>query len=127
MSRAPRPSRTAFRKAGWAWLLVLAVLTLRAAVPQGFMPEQKADGTLTLTVCGSGGLVHIPVQQDGPKPKSAPSHCAFAGIGAADLPPPLVLPDIAWAVPEYLERNEAAQRATALYPRPPSRGPPVLA
>jgi hypothetical protein len=114
------------RIAGWAWLLIAAVLLLRAAVPQGFMPERAVDGSITLTICGSGGVVHIPLKKDAPKPKkdTAPSHCAFAGIGVADLPPPLVLPVLVWTAPAFVERHETAQRTAALYPRPPSRGPP---
>ena len=123
MSRAAPHSRNA----GWAWALVLAVLLLRAAVPQGFMPERSDDGTLTITVCGSGGLVHIPVEKNAPEEKGAPSHCAFAGIGAADLPSAPLLPLIVWRAPEFVERHDAAQRAAALYPRPASRAPPTRA
>jgi len=116
------------RIAGWAWLLLAAVLLLRAAVPQGFMPERTVEGSLTLTLCGSGGVVHIPFEKkETPKADEAPSHCAFAGIGVADLPPPVVLPDVEWTGPVFIERHEAAQRAAALYPRPPARGPPSFA
>lgn len=112
---------------GWAWLLVAAVLLLRAAVPQGFMPERSDSGAVSLTVCGSGGLVHIPVDEEPGKPAPT-SHCAFAGLGSpADLPVQPVLPARAWSAPEYSDQREAAQRAAALYPRPPSRGPPTLA
>lgn len=114
-------------KLGWAWSLVALVLLLRAAVPQGYMPERADNGAITLTVCGSGGLVHIPLEKDPPKADSAPSHCAFAGIGAADLPPPIALPERAWSGPEFAEHEHAVQRAAALYPRPPSRGPPARA
>lgn len=125
MTRALDRSRTAVG----AWLLVAMVLLLRMAVPQGFMPEHTDAGTLTLTVCGEGGVVHIPLGKDkAPKDDPAPSHCAFAGMGApADLPPPLVLPTLEWSGHQFPERAEAAQRAAALYPRPPSRGPPILA
>src|SRR5688572_27416487 len=109
------------------WLLIAAVLLLRAAVPQGFMPETADDGTIALVVCGSGGVVHIPLKDGVPAKRSAPSHCAFAGIGAADLPPPLVLPAAVWSAPEYVQDNEAAQRTASLYPRPPSRAPPIRA
>lgn len=114
-------------KLGWAWLLVALVLLLRAAVPQGFMPERTESGQITLTVCGSGGLVHIPIERKVPAQKSAPSHCSFAGIGAADLPSPLVLTATAWAPESFAETQEAAQATARLYPRPPSRGPPILA
>lgn len=105
------------------------VLMLRAAVPAGFMPERSDAGTITLTVCNTGAVVHIPLGKDkAPKNDPAPSHCAFAGMGApADLPPPLVLPALDWRGQYFSERAEAAQRAAALYPRPPSRGPPILA
>ena len=115
------------RIAGWAWLLIVAILLLRAAVPQGFMPERTVDGSITLTICGSGGLVHVTIKKDAPKKDDAPSHCAFAGIGVADLPVPLVLLALEWSAPAFVERFEAAQRAAALYPRPPSRGPPSQA
>jgi hypothetical protein len=117
------------RNAGWAWLLVALVLLLRAAVPTGFMPERSDGGAITLTICGEGGVVHIPLGKDqAPKDDGIPSHCAFAGIGApADLPPPLILPTREWSGHPFAERTEAAQRAAALYPRPPSRGPPILA
>lgn len=108
-------------------MLVALVLLLRAAVPQGFMPERSESGTITLTVCGSGGLVHIPIERDAPTQKRVPSHCAFAGIGAADLPPPLTLPERSWAPAEFAEQAEVAQGTARLYPRPPSRGPPILA
>jgi hypothetical protein len=125
MSRTARHSRFA----GWAWLLVAMVLLLRAAVPTGFMPERTDEGGISLTICGEGGVVHIPSTKDkAPKQDGAPSHCAFAGMGApADLPPPLVLPSAAWSSHHFADRAEAAQRAAALYPRPPSRGPPILA
>lgn len=123
MSRA----RSTGTKRGWAWLLVALVLLLRAAVPQGFMPERTESGTITLTVCGSGGLLHIPIERDAPARKPAPSHCAFAGIGAADLPPPLALPERTWMPLEFAEAAEVAQATARLYPRPPSRGPPAAA
>lgn len=106
------------------------VLLLRAAVPTGFMPERTDAGTITLSICGgSGGVVHIPLDKERvPKGDSTPSHCAFAGMGApADLPPPLVLQSLDWSSHHFAARAEAAQRAAALYPRPPSRGPPPLA
>lgn len=115
------------RIAGWAWLLIAVVLLLRTAVPQGFMPERTGDGSITLTICGAGGLVHVPLKQDAPKKDNAPSHCAFAGMGAIDLPPPLVLPALNPAAPVLAGYHEAAQRAASLYPRPPSRGPPANA
>jgi hypothetical protein len=123
MSRAAHTNR----HVGWAWLLVALVLLLRAAVPQGFMPERTESGGMTLAACGSGGLVHIPIERDAPAQKRTPSHCAFAGIGAADLPPPLVLPARNWMPAEFAERAEAAQSTARLYPRPPSRGPPAFA
>jgi hypothetical protein len=108
-------------------LLVAAVLLLRAALPQGFMPERSDSGQITLTICGSGGLIHIPVEKDLPRQKGAPSHCAFAGIGAADLPMQFALADLAWNAPAFAQTGEAAQRVARLYPRPPSRGPPATA
>lgn len=114
--------------AGWAWLLIAVVLLLRAAVPQGFMPERTVEGSMTLTLCGSGGVVHIPFEKkETPKADEAPSHCTFAGIGVADLPPPLVLPSLEWTAPAFAERHEAAQLTARLYPRPPARGPPSFA
>jgi hypothetical protein len=116
-----------FRHAGWAWMLVAAVLLLRAAVPQGFMPERTDDGRIALTICGSGGLVHIPLKDGAPAKRASPSHCAFAGIGAADLPAPIALPVADWRAPDFAHGEPAAQRTASLYPRPQSRGPPIPA
>jgi hypothetical protein len=112
---------------GWAWLLVAVILLLRTAAPHGFMPERAQDGSITLTICGSGGVVHIPLEKDAPKKDEAPSHCAFAGLGIANLPPSILMPAIDWSAPAFVERYEAAQRVAALYPRPPARGPPSFA
>lgn len=110
------------------WLMLAVVLLLRAAVPQGFMPERAENGSIALVVCGSGGVVHIPFDKDVPRKPSAPSHCAFAGMGApADLPPAFELAEILWSAEAFAAPEPAAQATARLYPRPPSRGPPARA
>lgn len=114
------------------YLLLAAALFMRVLVPQGYMPERSADGGIAVTLCGSGGVWLIPLK-DGAKPEDkgqrADQPCAFAGLGAAAVPPPAVaeLPPPAPAASAYAEHpvSGLAHRAERLLP--PARGPPLAA
>ena len=114
------------------WLLLAAALFMRAVLPQGYMPERSADGSIAVAVCGSDGVHLIPLEgrgiPDDDRPRAEPP-CAFAGLGtlAAPLPAGFEL-----AMPAPAERAFAATLAAvsvAAAPRllPPARGPPLAA
>ncbi len=112
-------------------LLVAAALVLRVAVPQGWMLEQDAAGTITVSVCNSDARIVIPVKQGDSHQQDdagkASSQCVFAGHQADTAPvdglAPLPLPQLA-------EAQWDALRMRALSPEsvpdlPPARGPPI--
>lgn len=82
--------------------LAALALTLRAAVPLGFMPVFAGPGTVRVEICTAQGLAYLnlPAQgEDGKHAPSADAPCAFAlltpTIAAAgvDLPLPPVIGD----------------------------------
>jgi hypothetical protein len=114
------------------WLLLFLAVLVRAMLPQGFMPVASSEGIRVALCTGSGPSFMVlgrdgKLHQEEPEQKSTPCPYALAA-GAADLPPPLVLP----LAPEAL-RNQtlpalAAARLTAWRAlRPPARGPPQFA
>lgn len=119
------------RSSGLLWLLLAAALFMRAVVPQGFMAEADAAGSVTVKVCGAGHLVEIPLGGDeGPRgDERAQQPCAFAGLGAPALPPPpsgdLTVPGIAAIA--YATLPAAFPHPVSPPRRPPVRGPPLAA
>ena len=76
-------------KRGFALVLLLAALLVRGAIPQGYMAESTAPGTLTVTICHSDAVVQIPLGKKGTPARSVdpePQPCVFSGYGAA-VPP----------------------------------------
>lgn len=113
------------------WLLLAAALFMRAFLPQGYMPEQTADGAITVRVCGAGHVLQIPTgPAEAPgKAERAEPPCAFAGLGTPALPPPA---PTELRAPEPTEPAFVPARLAALQPDagrllPPARGPPRAA
>lgn len=118
------------------WLLLAAALFLRAAVPQGTMPDAGGGRFVAVPMCNSAALWHIPLGQagedsgedsGGDQPAAAP--CAFAGLGSPAAPPP-VLPDLPPpAIADHAFARVAVRAAPPALPapRPPARGPPLPA
>lgn len=77
-------------------LLLLLPFVLTALLPKGFMPDVRADGGFTVTLCTTEGLrtvtldangVEIPPASDQDSPDDKTSHhCVFASIGAFAVP-----------------------------------------
>ena len=114
------------------WFLLAAALFMRAALPQGYMPERSASGAIAVALCGSDGLHLIPLA-DGAAPdedrQRAEPPCAFAGLAAPTIPPHS-LPELALPAPQVLAHaDHAPVVALEAAPRlhPPSRGPPLPA
>ena len=115
---------------GFALMLLLAALLVRGAIPQGYMAESTAPGTLTVTICHSDAVVQIPLEPKREAPVKSvdpePQPCVFAGQGAATPPveaPALPLPaPIAEAFAQAEAPFALAQAARQL---PPARGPPT--
>lgn len=129
-------------------LLVLLALSLRLAVPTGYM--LAGDGTLALVPCpATGAMLPSPsnamghgrdahaMQTDGashdpdrPDHSSTKEQCPFAAIAAPIIPPP---------PPALIARSPSAYLAPAIAavhtgppqllaaPPPPSTGPPAVA
>lgn len=120
-------------KLGFVWLLLVAALVMRAAVPQGYMTERAEDGAVTVLICHSDAVVQIPLPQKKAPPendgKQAREVCAFAGlgVGAAPASPAFDLP-----LPQPVAESFAIDHgpfalAAAARQRPPARGPPARA
>lgn len=129
------------------WLLLLAVLLLRAVVPQGWMPDTDASGRLVVRICDGAGAMVLP-RPDAPQMHGAHhggghgehadhgsggddahDQCAFAGLSApaASAPPvllPAPLPPVAYFT---APRPETGLRTQSTALPPPARAPPVPA
>lgn len=116
------------------WLLIAALLCVKALVPSGWMPVAGQDGVRIALCTGAGPVVAV-MDADGKVHKDAPGHetpretCPYGmpttGAALPDLPvlAPLLEPQ---ALPQPVLRAVAI----APYPhgpRPPTRGPPPLA
>lgn len=115
------------------WLLLAAVLFLRAFVPAGTMPERDDGGFVAVHLCNSDGVWLIPLGKADSGPAKGENRggepCAFAGLGSPIVPPP-DLP--AFALPGPGAESFAPVRAFAALPPqqslpPPARGPPLPA
>ncbi|QFT70480.1 hypothetical protein FIU93_27090 [Labrenzia sp. THAF35] len=79
-----------------ARLLLLLPFLVTALVPKGYMPDVRADGGFTVTLCTTEGLrtvtldangAEIPPGSDEDSPaEKASRHCVFAGVGAFAAP-----------------------------------------
>ena len=124
------PDRRARR--GIALMLLLAALLVRGAIPQGYMAESTAPGTLTVTICHSDAVVQIPLagKREAPAKSADPEAqpCVFAGYGMATPPadapfPPLPAP----AAGTFAMAEAPFALAHAARQLPPARGPPATA
>lgn len=118
------------RSRGLLWLLLAAALFMRALVPQGYMAERTDAGAISVTVCGSGHVLQIPLDgNEAPDGDRAQPPCAFAGLGTPALPPPLLagLPVPAAAETAYAIPPVAAPRFAGPTWLPPVRAPPAAA
>jgi hypothetical protein len=117
---------------GFALVLLLAALVVRAAIPQGYMAQSTAPGTLTIAICHSDAVLQIPLKERGDAPAKPadpePHPCVFAGHGTATPPaePPVL------SLPRHAERGFPQTEAPfvlaqAARQRPPARGPPSAA
>jgi hypothetical protein len=113
-----------------ALAIALMALVLLAAAPRGWMPVATEGGGLQLVICSATGnrAAEIPGMPKAPDSSTSSMPCAFAGLGAPALEPPVAaaqpLPSavsFAWA------GIAAPTRLLTLRPRlsPPSRAPPT--
>jgi hypothetical protein len=136
MTPATRPQDLR-RRFGWL-LLIVAALLARSVAPEGWMPVVNAAGGIEITVCnGQGPGDMMVLSADGKLHHKAPARgqtgdhpCAFAGLGVANAPPPL----LALAAPAFvapaippLDRERLAPGRGLAAPPPPATGPPALA
>ena len=105
---------------------------MRAALPQGYMPERSDSGAIAVKICGSYDVHLIPLKHGSDPAKqrqNAEPPCAFAGLASPGLPPALEL-DLP---PRKIARANFGTPAVAQPPLatprflPPARGPPVSA
>lgn len=125
------------RRFGWLLLIVAALLT-RSVAPDGWMPVINANGGIEIAVCnGQGPEDTMVLSPDGKLHHKAPAKgqsgdhpCAFAGLGIADAPPPLLaVAAPAFATPAIppLDAERLAPGRGLAAPPPPATGPPALA
>lgn len=126
------------RRTSWRTLfamLALAAMSLKMAVPTGFMPGDSLARPLILCP-GQGSLsaMHMVHGRKGAPPTSphhVPDHlCAFAGLGLASLPLPLADPLIApipsGSVVTVIAIGAIAPGRGLAAPPPPSHAPPTF-
>jgi hypothetical protein len=126
---------TAFRRLSPALsaLLLSAALVLRLVVPSGWMPIAGA-GELRLAICTGGApatlVLHSGAREHDQPGKTGRDPCPFAVAtgGALDLPVPPGLPAIIRSMAGNAHFAQLAATITVRRaPRPPARGPPLLA
>jgi len=132
--------RTLARRHAWlAALLLVMAMGARAAVPQGWMPEARADGSLALVQCNGSlpaqatmGPMHHHHGMHGGATDHAAHHpeqpCGFAGM-VGPLLPHATMADVPvrHASPQEFAVAAPVLPDLAAHPvRPPSRGPPAL-
>lgn len=114
--------------------LIALLLATRALVPTGWMPTADAGG-VHITLCTGQGMVDAvlgpdgKLKHDGTGGQTHHDPCPYGTLGhAADTP---TLPHLAAAPtpqPEIRAPLAVAQIVASLHaPRPPTRGPPLLA
>lgn len=110
-------------------LLLAAALFMQAIVPSGYMPERAETGFITVGICHSGAVMHIPLgpQDQDPADPAAndPLPCTFAALGFATWPPggALAVPH-AVAVRAFATGEAPFALSHARRQQPPARGPP---
>lgn len=112
------------------WLLLAAALFMRALLPQGYMPERAADGTIAVALCGSDGIHLIPLadESDDDSQRAEPP-CAFAVLTAPAVAPPAFaeLAAPALAAVAFAKTFAAPAPTPAARLLPPATGPPLAA
>jgi hypothetical protein len=117
---------------GFALTLLFAALIVRVAIPQGYMAQSTAPGTLTIAICHSDAVLQIPLERRSEAPSKPsdpePQPCVFAGYGAA-VPPaePARLPLPAPVAASFAHSEAPFALAHAARQLPPARGPPSAA
>lgn len=119
-----------WRNAVWSLLLV-AALSVRILVPQGYMIEADQNAEITITLCNTDGTWVIPMKETGGGHEDDADHgakaCSFSGhtadASAPDGTAHLPLPQLAEAV--FDATRAAALAPDALHYLPPARGPPT--
>ncbi len=117
------------RNAGVALALLAVALLVRAAVPQGWMPE-TAHGTISITLCTAAGAVqmHLPGKHEpSPDHERGQQPCAFGGLAHASTPPEpgAVLPLPGPVAEQYVRAYTHFILAQAARQMPPARAPPA--
>lgn len=112
------------------WLLLAAALFMRAVLPQGYMPERAADGTIAVALCGSDAVHLIPLagESDEDSERAEPP-CAFAGLAAPAVAPTAFaeLSAPALAAAAFAQGFGAPVPAACARLLPPATGPPLAA
>ena len=115
-----------------ATLVVVAAFLLRAAIPQGFMPEvNRVTGEITVAICSGDGAhktmtIAVPVEKPA---KPASRTCDYAVAMAAILPPHATVAEAAQAH-VFKTALTAQPQAPPAQPWPahaPPTGPPAQA
>ena len=124
--------RILFRRNFALALALLAVaLLVRAAVPEGWMP-QSDRGTVTVRLCTAAGTVEIPLPgKRAPEPdhERGQQPCAFGGLAHASSPPApaAILPLPEPTAEQYGHAHASFIFAQAARQMPPARAPPAKA
>ncbi len=114
-------------------MLVLCALTIRIAIPTGFMPTQGIHG-IVISLCSGQGAVTtlLPIEKTGEPAdhdKAKGGECTFAaGLGGGLLVAGPLAIDVAPVVLASLVSSRAIADLTVhrlAAPPPPSRGPPA--
>jgi len=122
-SSAPRTNLAAL-------LLLLGALLARAVIPAGWMVAPASAG-VPIVICTGDGMVTgaMPGKNDG-QPRTNSEPCAFAGLGLAALPAPLVAAvaaPLAVAIAILAPAVVLVPGRGLAAPPPPATGPPATA
>lgn len=117
----------------FAAVFVLMALSMRVAIPSGYMPSSERG--FALTICAGMDSQTVWMDKSGKLHKEDPSKgksvehqpCAFAGAAiAADFPAnalQIAMPPVALAAPVFAKREVSIGSGLAA-PPPPAIGPP---
>ncbi len=127
------PLRAALHRHFGVVIAFLALaLIVRAAVPQGYMPD-TAGGTLAVKLCTSGQVVLLPItgkdNERGDTHDREQAPCAFGALTHAAAPsswPPIPLLPLQ-AENDYRELHDHFVLAQSHRQLPPARAPPPKA
>jgi hypothetical protein len=130
------PPRTSpMKRRGLFLSLAVLALTLRVAVPQGFMLDTHAQTPFPLVICTAGGAVTMDMSDPGPghdkapaKSKASDAPCAFAGHGGglatSDAPAIGPVSYASYDAPALSAVVDLIPGRGLPAPPPPARGPP---